>query len=654
MWPEWTNTLSAWQWAALAAVPPAIVALYFLKLKREPLEVPSTFLWRKSIEDLRVNSLWQRLRQSLLLLLQLLLIALVLIALGQPSWRGSKLSGDRFIFLVDNSASMGATDVEGNRLEEAKRRVGELIDEMKTGDVAMIISFADGARVEQLFTDDRGQLRRRLELIELTDKPTSLPEALRLASVLANPGQIATDALDTPVADALPAKLLLFSDGNVGDVPDFSLGNLEPVRPVWIGRPDAANVAIVAFSTDRVEGAAGKLQAFARLENSGPKDVSIAAELLLNGELIDAQQLAIPAGESRGMAFDLGELRDGVLQLRTAAADSLAIDDRAWTVIHPPRRARVLVVSPGNEPLKLALATDRVAELADVAERAPDYLATKEYQAAAAGGAYDLIIYDRCAPERMPRANTLLIGRLPPGGAWKAEEKRAGPQIIDTQRSHPMMQWVELGNVIIVEATPLKPPPGSTVLVDSDRGPLLAVGPREGFEDAVMAFELISGETIGTNWPVRPSFPVFVLNALRYLGGVREGSGAGSVRPGRPVALKSSAPVERLTVVPPTGDPEDVPRGKLDTFHFAATSHVGVYDVKEQGQVTDHFAVNLFDPAESDVKVQPEKTIRIGHVEITGQANWEGGRRAAWKLVLVGALAILLFEWYIYTRRTYL
>jgi hypothetical protein len=61
------NMLSAWQWALLAAIPPAIVLLYFLKLKRQPLRVPSTFLWHKSIEDLHVNSLWQRMRKSLLL-----------------------------------------------------------------------------------------------------------------------------------------------------------------------------------------------------------------------------------------------------------------------------------------------------------------------------------------------------------------------------------------------------------------------------------------------------------------------------------------------------------------------------------------------------------------------------------------------------------
>ena len=106
------HALAAGNGLPLLAVPPAIVLLYFLKLKRQPLEVPSTYLWHKSIEDLHVNSIWQRLRQSLLLFLQLLLVAVG--DAGPVAARlasGSKLTGDRFIFLVDNSASMGATDV---------------------------------------------------------------------------------------------------------------------------------------------------------------------------------------------------------------------------------------------------------------------------------------------------------------------------------------------------------------------------------------------------------------------------------------------------------------------------------------------------------------------------------------------------------------
>src|SRR5882724_5136564 len=84
MFDFFQNTLTPWQWGLLALVPPAIIALYFLKLKRQPLEVPSTYLWSRTIEDLHVNSLWQRLRQSLLLLLQLLLIALIALTSPRP------------------------------------------------------------------------------------------------------------------------------------------------------------------------------------------------------------------------------------------------------------------------------------------------------------------------------------------------------------------------------------------------------------------------------------------------------------------------------------------------------------------------------------------------------------------------------------------
>ena len=90
-------TLPPWQWALIAVVPPAVVALYFLKLRRQPLEVPSTYLWQKSIEDLHVNSLWQRIRQNLLMYLQLLLLLLVIFALLRPAGAAANCkAGDTF------------------------------------------------------------------------------------------------------------------------------------------------------------------------------------------------------------------------------------------------------------------------------------------------------------------------------------------------------------------------------------------------------------------------------------------------------------------------------------------------------------------------------------------------------------------------------
>lgn len=664
MWPyvlamEWSSMLSWWQWGALASIVPLVIALYFLKLKRLPLEVPSTYLWHKSIEDLHVNSLWQRLRQSILLLLQLLLLVLLMLALARPSWQGSNLSGGRYIFLIDNSASMSATDIQPSRLQEAKHRVEGLIDEMKSGDEAMLISFSDSAQVVQPYTDNRSELRRKLAEIKPTQRTTALNEALRVASGLANPGQTGdrkANPYDAPVAEALPAKLYIFSDGRFPDVKDFSLGNLEALY-FPIGEDTAANIGIVAFNVSRNEEQTDRWQAFARLENHGPEKVETAVELFFNGESIDVDKVEIEPGESSGVAFDLGEIATGALELRVGKADHLAVDDRAWTVINPPRRAKVLLVTSGNEPLRFALSTDPAPELAEVVIDTPDVLKQADYQKAAAGSAYDLIIYDRCRPDQMPQANTLFIGQLPASDVWKAAAKVNVPQIIDSDRTHPLTQLVDLGEVLVAEGTPLTPPPGSTLLIESNKGPLFALAPREGYQDAVLGFELVSDGALGTNWPVKQSFPVFVLNVVKYLGGASEGQATMTVQPGRPVAWKSDTTAPQIKVTTPGRATLEIPRGRLSTFHINATEEPGLYEIRDGGAndpVSGRFAVNLFSGAESNIPPRPEKELTLGYTKVKAESNWQAARRDGWKYLLLAALAILLLEWYIYNRRVYL
>lgn len=669
MMPQLVNTLSWWQWVILALVPPAIVLLYFLKLKRRPVEVPSTYLWHRSIEDLHVNTIWQRLRRNLLLFLQLLLILIVALALLRPGWQGTRLLGKRFIFLIDNSASMQATDVEPSRLEEAKRQAHELIDLMESGDAAMVVSFADTARVEQMFTDNRRQLRRALDAIQPTQRGTSLAEALKVASGLANPGRSgsATEVRDTQVADPMPATVYVFSDGKFDDVAGFSLGNLDLVY-MPIGRSEVSNLAVLAFSVGRHETKANRFEAFARLQNFGDKDASVTVELSkrtagaegarAKEEVINAAQVELPAGESKGVALDLGEMSSGVLRLQATTNDPLPVDDQAWAVVNPPRRAKVLLVTPGNDPLRFGLGTESSLEVADVTFETPQFLETEAYQQQAAGGKFDLVIYDRCQPKRMPQANTLFFGRLPPEG-WSARPKAGVPQIIDVDPAHPLMQYVELGDVLIAEGTPLEPPPGGHVLIDSQIGPMFAVAPREGFEDAVLGFVLIDEVAgregrleryIGTNWPIRPSFPVFIFNTLSYLGGNRTVSGANVVRPGQPTTVETAASNKAPAVRTPDGRTIPLKEGRLGKFVFAETSQLGVYEITGD-KTPQHFAVNLFQAMESDIRPRPE--IKVGNVKVAGQPAVVQSRQEMWKLLLLGGLVVLLLEWYIYNRRVY-
>jgi hypothetical protein len=649
-----------WQWLLLAAVPPAIVLLYFLKLKRQPLEVPSTYLWRRSIEDLHVNSIWQRLRKNLLLLLQLLIVLLAILALLRPGWRGTKLLDTRLIFLVDNSASMSSTDVAPTRLDDAKRQVGDLIDQMDSGAVAMLISFSDSARVEQSFTDNRRLLRRQLDAIRPTNRSTRLGEALRVAAGLANPNR-SFESEGQQVGEALPATMYIFSDGKFPDVEGFSLGNLKPVF-VPIGEATAKNVGITAFSTKEVEGKADHVQAFARLENHGPQDVATEVELYLDDALKEAEAVTMKAGESAGVVFDLADLHSGVLELKTGAGGDLPLDDVAWAVVNPPERGKTLLVTPGNDALELALKTERAGELAEISIAGPEALETPAYQKSAAAGGYRLIIYDQCRPAELPAANTLFVGRIPASG-WSAGEKSPAPQVIDVDNAHPLMQLIDLGNVRFAEGTPLKGPPGSTVLIDSNAGPLLAIAPREGYEDAVLGVEIVSTDEKGeryanTDWPLRLSFPVFVLNALEYLAAGSDASGAGSVgasvSPGRPMTLRSQTNAERLMVVAPGGKSTAVERGKLSAFHFSDTDELGVYEVREGGKLQQQFAVNLFDGAESDIRPRAQNAVKIGFVEVAGQSGNQAARQELWRPLLLAALFVLLLEWYIYNRRVYL
>src|SRR3954451_5791579 len=85
---QFSSPLGGVAMAALAGIPVGIIALYFLKLRRRPVQVPSTLLWRRSMEDLHVNSLFQRLRRNLLLFLQLLAVFLLMLALLGPRVRG--------------------------------------------------------------------------------------------------------------------------------------------------------------------------------------------------------------------------------------------------------------------------------------------------------------------------------------------------------------------------------------------------------------------------------------------------------------------------------------------------------------------------------------------------------------------------------------
>ncbi len=413
-------------------------------------------------------------------------------------------------------------------------------------------------------------------------------------------------------------------------------------------------MAIAAFSTRRKERDSDQLEAFARLHNHGLGDEEVVVELWMDDQLIDASREALAPGESAGVVFPLEQLEEGVLELRADVDDDLALDNVAWATINPPRVAQVLLISPGNQPLEFSLTTQLAQRVAEVVVETPDYLQDEAYQKAAASGAYDLVIFDRCTPKSMPLADTLFIGTVPPIESWAAEEQVDVPVIIDTAQSHPIMQLIEMGDVDIVEGRPLNVPPGGTVLIETQAGPMLVVAPREGYEDAVLGFRLLDDDGIDTNWPLRLSFPVFVMNVLNYFGSSHQGRFDNQARPGEPFSLEGPPGAKQITVLTPGNESIRVRRGNLGVFNFSGTNDLGVYEVRGEETALGHFAVNLFDVDESNIRPPEVNSVRIGHVNIAGQSFPRIARSQGWRWLLLAGLVILMVEWYIYNRRVYL
>ncbi|MBV8879103.1 MAG: VWA domain-containing protein, partial [Planctomycetaceae bacterium] len=174
------SLLNPWALLWIAAAAPVIL-MYFLKLKRKKVPVSSTWLWSRSIQDIRVNAPFQKLRSSLLLLLQLLLILLATVALADPIGRATPPDERRWVFLIDRSASMQMKDVKPSRLDKAKEAAKAILKGCGPRDEVMVVAFSNRAQVLAPLTPDRSAIERAIDAIEPADTVTRIQEAFRIA-----------------------------------------------------------------------------------------------------------------------------------------------------------------------------------------------------------------------------------------------------------------------------------------------------------------------------------------------------------------------------------------------------------------------------------------------------------------------------------------
>src|ERR1051325_37603 len=312
-------------YAAIAAsiAVPSLIILYFLKLRRRDLEISTTLLWKKAIQDLQANAPFQKLRRNLLLFLQLLILAGVIAALGQPQIKGQNIVGSKHVILIDRSGSMAAQDEDDgkggkmSRLAAAKKQATAMVESLSEGNVfnksnadeAMFIPFDSNAEVRQQFTSDKSALRAAIDSITQTDGPTSIEEAMRLAKAHAPKRIVQVEGRDVSgleLPGGVGVTLDLYTDGRLPDSDKALPGPDDVVQFHKLGQPDAINLAIVGLRAERNYDDPNKLSIFVALQNNDRQQRTVDVELLIDGVVAGIKPAQVAAATAQGPELSPG------------------------------------------------------------------------------------------------------------------------------------------------------------------------------------------------------------------------------------------------------------------------------------------------------------------------------------------------------------
>jgi hypothetical protein len=596
--------------AFLALTIPAIVALYFLRIRRPTRIVPALHLWPNQIRDRQANVPWQRLRPSWLLFLQLLAAAVLVAAAVQPALPAGAALARHSIVLIDASASMQATDVTPSRLDVAKRQVNAIIDQLGPQDRMTVITVGPLARIVASVTGDRDTLHRAVNAVAASNGAADLSAALAMGSGLVRAGD--------------DARAYLFTDGIVQPLRAMTTGLPFPVEYHRVG-VSGENVALTSLT---VRTSAQSRAAYLHVQNFGQQPRSVGVEWRADGHLLDLRPLTLAAGQAQDLIFPVPADATSVTA-HLSGSDIFGLDDAATAVARAPRSFRVLLVTPGNVFLEQAIRLRTDLQI--------DVIAPAAYRASAA---YALTVFDRFSPPLLPDGPFVMVD--PPAGSALAGGQPVGiGRVRAVDAGDPLLANVDLQDVHVARSQDLRNSIFGRPLVSSLQTPLVLVR-DEPFRQVLVGFDLHESDL-----PLRIAFPILVQNLSEWL--LPPSVPSHSFHPDEPVTIVPEAGATSVNVIRPDGSRRALASASIATF--GDTDLTGLYTVEQviTGKVQrSWFSVNLFSDPISQLKPPDRLTLPPTRTSVTQATH--PGQLEIWPWIALAALVVVTAEWLAFHR----
>jgi hypothetical protein len=675
--------------AVAGALAGLTVVAYILKMRRRRFEVPFSALWQRVLKEKETQSLFKQLRRLLSLLLQLVILALIVLAVLDPRVGEENRAARHVVLIVDASASMKAMDErpggapagggegaaaapeddEGprvSRMEVAREKARALLDAMGGGDMAMIVRMDGQSTPLSRFDDDMAMLKKVVAGVEPSDTPADLARALTSAAdalrgrknpmiILIGDGAYEAETRERVIWQPLPPSAP--ADARLDAI---DLSGID-VRFVPVGRT-GENVGIVAFNARRYLADKTSYAVFVEVQNfgeaparrklvvySGDTAVDVKTITLAPGERLRELYPNLGGGQGNRLRAELQPATDEAGQAAPGAtpADVFPLDDRAYALLPARKRQEVLLVTRDNLYLEGAMLVYDNIQV--------DKLTPEEYeQAIAAGGlpAYTAVVFDDLAPATLPPPPTHLLYFGPRGehSPFAVRSTVTAPRITEVNESHPVMRWVVLSDVNFLDAAvfAIDPGRGDVALASYVRDPIIAAR-RDGARKIVaFGFSLAA-----TDLTMRVAFPLLLVNALDWFAG-DDADLITTYRTGHRfrVPLDGVFDVPEVEVELPNSRRTRAPVTEGHASFYGHTIGIHRLTAREGGQVVAQLelAANLANPGES--QVAPERALTLGGKALAAPEGFRvTARRALWLYLALAALGLLCVEWVTYHRR---
>jgi hypothetical protein len=584
--------LTALQSALLALVTTAaIITLYLLKHRRRRFVVSSTQLWKKVLDAHLENSLFERLRRYLSILLAVVTALLVAMAIARPEIEFLTGKSQQTVIVLDTSPTMQARMADGKTRWQHAVESAQAIVDGGAGSAQFRIADTTG-QFDSPFTRDKTEVRRLIERMHPVIAPLRFPE------------------VDKPVEDS-DSKVYFITDGVSAVRPTKETNSISVFEA-------APNVGITAFEIRSMPTAPLAYEAFLEVFNSGKEARDVDITVIGAGEKRIAKKARVAGGKSYREALDLSAFDGGGIQATVrAAGDAFSPDDVAYSYLPVKRRTKTLLVTQGNKFLENALKLDRLVDLKVVTPK--EFTDGKEY---------DALVFDRFAPAEPPIRPALIIGAQSASWLKKADGFVGKPRFETWREDHPVMRHVSLFDVTIDSAAKIDAS-NLTVLGASEAGtPLIVASDRPRFVQTTFGLE-------ASDFPYHAAFPIFLDNTIAWFGRER-------------LALRRSPGIVEVPLAKAEVRTLD---GKTISTHESVGGSVfeaadpGLY-VASSGDTRQYVAVNFSSRDFSDINSSNVKSDSS-----TKTAGVPFMRRELWFYMLCGALLLIGAEWFTYHRR---